>query len=360
MLGFGLTSAVMCVAKDWFERHWRGVAATARCSLFGPLMVVANLLAQQVPFNAIFLVSDPAQKWRLLANFVLYLLPFLAGALLSRHRVPEGASGPSAASISPTWPARACAASLFLARDVRAAAREPHRRAAGCSGCAGSVAVVRGARRAAAAIAVLVVAGGCVGCGALPRCRRCSASPSSPSRTTRASPTRASSPTPSASTRAPRRSATSRSTRAPTCISRRACRDNAAFNLPEDAATNAYLGLYIDGDGPSGIIRDLPRGRDRLFPLPADGLSVRDQEATRTPSSSSSAAASRPPWRCTASSSTSRSRRAIRPSCNAFRTDQGLRDFTGDILNNPKRHVIDYDGRLYLANTDRTATTSSI
>ena len=23
MLGFGLTSAVMCVAKTWFERHWR-------------------------------------------------------------------------------------------------------------------------------------------------------------------------------------------------------------------------------------------------------------------------------------------------------------------------------------------------
>ena len=23
MFGFGLTSAVMCVGKDWFERHWR-------------------------------------------------------------------------------------------------------------------------------------------------------------------------------------------------------------------------------------------------------------------------------------------------------------------------------------------------
>jgi hypothetical protein len=48
---------------------------------FGPLMVVCNLVAQQVPFNAIFLISDPMQKWRLLANFVLYFLPFLAGAL---------------------------------------------------------------------------------------------------------------------------------------------------------------------------------------------------------------------------------------------------------------------------------------
>src|SRR6476661_1662480 len=80
MLGFRLTSAVMCVSKSWFERHWRGVAATS-LMLFGPLTVAANLLAQQVPFNAIFLVSDSMQKWRLFGNFLLYMLPFLAGAL---------------------------------------------------------------------------------------------------------------------------------------------------------------------------------------------------------------------------------------------------------------------------------------
>src|SRR5262249_37879085 len=79
MLGFGLTSAIMCVRKDWFERHWQRVAMAA-LMLFGPLTVAANLAAQQTPFNAIFLVSDPAQKWRLFANFLLYMLPFLAGA----------------------------------------------------------------------------------------------------------------------------------------------------------------------------------------------------------------------------------------------------------------------------------------
>src|SRR4029078_8743905 len=46
--------------------------------LVGRLPVGANLLAQQIPFNAIFLVSDPAQKWRLFGNFLLYMLPFLA------------------------------------------------------------------------------------------------------------------------------------------------------------------------------------------------------------------------------------------------------------------------------------------
>jgi hypothetical protein len=79
MLGFGLASVVLCIAKDWFDRHWRGAAGTS-VFLFGPLTVAANLAAQQLPFNPIFIVSDPSQKWRLAANFLLYLVPFLSGA----------------------------------------------------------------------------------------------------------------------------------------------------------------------------------------------------------------------------------------------------------------------------------------
>src|SRR5438128_7962212 len=30
MLGFGLTSAVMCIGKDFFDRRWRGVARCVR------------------------------------------------------------------------------------------------------------------------------------------------------------------------------------------------------------------------------------------------------------------------------------------------------------------------------------------
>jgi spermidine synthase len=80
MLGFGLTSAVMTVAKDWFARHWRGAATTA-LGLFGPLAVAANLYVQRLGFNAIFLVSDPTQKWKLLQMFLAELAPFLAGAV---------------------------------------------------------------------------------------------------------------------------------------------------------------------------------------------------------------------------------------------------------------------------------------
>src|SRR5262249_31617943 len=34
---------------------------------------------------------------------------------------------------------------------------------------------------------------------------------------------------------------------------------------------------------------------------------------------------------------------------DAFRSDTALRDFTGDVLRDPRARVIDYDGRLYLA-----------
>ena len=80
MLGFGLTSAVMTVTKDWFARHWR-IAATVALGLFGPLAVAANLYVQRLGFNAIFLVSDPTQKWKLLQMFLAELTPFLAGAV---------------------------------------------------------------------------------------------------------------------------------------------------------------------------------------------------------------------------------------------------------------------------------------
>src|SRR5262249_45033861 len=111
MLGFGLTSAIMCVTPRWFERHWRGVAATSLI-LFGPLAVAANLTAQQLPFNAIFLVSDPNQKWRLAANFMLYMLPFLAGAFFL-GTVFLKATKCLAAFILPTSPAPAFAGSCF-------------------------------------------------------------------------------------------------------------------------------------------------------------------------------------------------------------------------------------------------------
>jgi hypothetical protein len=80
MLGFGLTSAIMAVAKNWFARNWR-VAASVALGLYGPLAVGANLYIQQLGFNPIYLVSDPNQKWKLAEIFLAALTPFLAGAV---------------------------------------------------------------------------------------------------------------------------------------------------------------------------------------------------------------------------------------------------------------------------------------
>src|ERR1700727_3201927 len=76
MLGFGLASAVMTVAKDWFARKWR-LGATVSLALFGPLAVAANLYVQHLGFNAIFLVGTPTQRTPLLAIFPAALTPFL-------------------------------------------------------------------------------------------------------------------------------------------------------------------------------------------------------------------------------------------------------------------------------------------
>ncbi|HEX7742416.1 MAG TPA: hypothetical protein VF442_08285, partial [Sphingobium sp.] len=80
MLGFGVASAVMCIGKSRIEAN-RDTLARICLLAFGPLLSLANTLAQQVPFNPIFLVSDPQQKLRLLANFLLYFAPFLPGAM---------------------------------------------------------------------------------------------------------------------------------------------------------------------------------------------------------------------------------------------------------------------------------------
>jgi hypothetical protein len=59
MLGFGVSSVALCLAERWFAAHCRTVAGCALAS-FGPLAVGVDLIAQQIPFNAIFIISDPA------------------------------------------------------------------------------------------------------------------------------------------------------------------------------------------------------------------------------------------------------------------------------------------------------------
>ncbi len=344
MLGFGLTSAVMCIGKGWFDRHWRGVA-TASLMLFGPLTVAANLLAQQIPFNAIFLISDPMQKWRLAGNFLLYMLPFLAGALylgtvfLKANKIfgrvyfadLSGAGLCGLAFLVAMYlapPENLIVVPLilwFLGSLLWFSALANRRGALWLSAVAVASVACHFALPPLLDIPKLAVSDykGVAYARKFPDSQRVYE---------RASPFGYLEVYSSSYLHfAPGLS------------------DNAAFSLPK-MPENAYLGMYIDGEGPSGIIRDLPPEQTvyyRFLPMVYPyllkqspdtfvvqfGGGISTSVALRSNSRTVTVAEGNP---------------AV---LDAFRTDKGLRDFTGDVLNNPKVHVIDYDGRLYLAHT---------
>ena len=113
---------------------------------------------------------------------------------------------------------------------------------------------------------------------------------------------------------------------------------------------NAYLGLYIDSEGPSGIIKDLPADETAYFKYlsmyyPYVLKQKPDTFVVQFGGGLSTAVALK-------SGSEHVTVAEGNPAVlTAFREDKGLRDFTGDVLNNPKVTVIDYDGRLYVAHT---------
>lgn len=80
MFGFGVFSTALCIWKQFFAKTlslWINLALL----LLGPAMLAVNSLAQEIPFNPIFLVSDPSQKFYLAGFFLLYFVPFLLGAM---------------------------------------------------------------------------------------------------------------------------------------------------------------------------------------------------------------------------------------------------------------------------------------
>ncbi len=344
MFGFGLTSAVMCVGKGWFERHWQGAVKGALLA-FGPLMVVCNLAAQQVPFNAIFLISDPQQKWRLFANFVLYFLPFLAGALYLGVVFLKAQKSFNRVYFADLVGSGLCGLSVLLAlyvfkpQDIVMAPL--------ILWLAGGILWFLALRdnRGIYAIVIVAVAASLVHYAApavlgIPKLAVSDYKgvsyarkfPDNKRTYERASPFGYMEIYSSSYLHfAPGLS------------------DNAAFNLKK-MPDNAYLGLYLDSEGPSGVIKDLPDDQTAYFRfLPMFypyvlkqnpdtfvvqfGGGISTAVALKSGSAHVTVAEGNP---------------AI---LTAFREDAGLRSFTGDILNNKKVSVIDYDGRLYLANT---------
>lgn len=346
MLGFGLTSAVMSVASGWFSRRWRAVAAGAVFAL-GPLMVVSNLLAQQIPFNAIFIVSDPMQKWRLFGNFLLYLTPFLAGAtflgvVFLKARTSFGrfyfadlaGSGLSglvflgAMWVFPTENLIAVPLVLWVV--------------------GGLLWFSAFADRRAMAILVLVAIGAALVHFVVPQTlglTRLAVSDYKGVSYARKFPDGRrilARPSPFGEVEV---WASSYLHFAP------GLSDNAAFNLPEMPA-DAYLGLYVDGEGPSGILRRLGPEQTAYFrylPMVYPYLLTQKPETFVVQFGggiSTSLALASGSSRVTVAEGN--------PTIlSAFRGDPALRAFTGDILADPRVEVIDHEGRLFLAHTPR-------
>ena len=344
MLGFGLTSAVMCIAKSFFERHWRGVAALSLL-LFGPLTVAANLLAQQLPFNAIFLVSDPTQKWRLAGNFILYMLPFLAGAVFIGTVFLKAQRFFGRVYFADLTGAGLCGL-VFLAAMYWVAPDDlivvPL-----LLWFAGAVFWFAAVRRRTAIAVLSIVAVVTVGAHfVLPRALdigKLAVSDYKGVAYARKFPDNQrvyESVSPFGYLEI---YSSSYLHFAP------GLSDNAAFNLPNMPA-NAYLGMYIDGDGPIGVIRDLSAEQTayyRFLPMfyPYVLKSSPETFVVQFGGGISTSVALRGNSR---SVTVAEGNPAV---LDAFRTDKGLRDFTGDILHHPKVKVIDYDGRLYLSHT---------
>ncbi len=348
MLGFGLTSAVMCVARPWFERHWRGVAAGSLMAL-GPLAVAANLLAQQVPFNAIFIVSDPAQKWRLLANFLLYLLPFLAGATFLGTVFLRAGTGFNRVYFADLAGSGLCGlvflAAMYVLRPGDLILAPLALWAVGS--LLWFAAVETGSRTGGrmgilfAAVAALTVAAHF----AVPEefgLTKLATSDYKGVSYARKFPD---------SQRVYSRDtpfgflevySSSYLHFAP------GLSDNAAFNL-KTMPKNAFLGLYVDGEGPAGIIRDLPPDQTDYFRyLPMIYPFVLKHDPSTFVVQFGGGISTAVALHNSAHVTVAEGNPAI---LHAFRSDPTLKAFTGDILHKPNLDVIDYEGRLFLAHT---------
>ena len=259
MLGFGVSSVVLCLPERWFAAHWRTAAGCALAS-FGPLAVAVDLIAQQIPFNAIFIISDPAQKWRLAANFVLYMIPFIAGALFLGIVFVRAGEAFGRAYFADLVGAGAAGLAMFGVMYVVA----PEDLILVPTALAGAAAVCWfiGVRQwHGLGAALILTAAAATAHLALPGILGIQKLAVSDYKGV------------AYARRFPDRSLIYRAVSpfgdlqvygssylhfAP------GLSDNAAFNLPETPA-DAYVGLYLDGDGPTGVMRKLPISQTAYF-----------------------------------------------------------------------------------------------
>jgi len=80
MLGYGASGTALTLLKEKIAPHFAAVYVMAAAAL-AILMPVVFLLAQQIPFNPLELLWDKTQPAKLLAVYLLMLLPFFCGGL---------------------------------------------------------------------------------------------------------------------------------------------------------------------------------------------------------------------------------------------------------------------------------------
>ncbi|MEZ5666034.1 MAG: hypothetical protein R3F55_01085 [Alphaproteobacteria bacterium] len=359
MLGFGLASAVMALSKDFFQRRWRGISTVA-LAVFGPLMAGCHILAQQLPFNPIFLASDPVQIWNLAANFVLYFLPFFAAAVfigtvfVKTSRIfgrvyfadlaGAGLAGllilggmfvfpPADLILIPllVWLAgglcwlswigsRAGLAVLVAAGLLTAGLHAVPPRAGDIVDALGLRAMLPGVENLPG-IAVSDYKGVSYA-RRFPDAERVhsSISPFGDLEIYRSSYLHF----------APGLS------------------DNAAFNIPQ-MPSNAFLGMYIDSDGPIGIMRDLPPEQTAYFrylPMYYPFLLQQDPSVFVVQFGGGISTAG-----ALASGASAVTVAEANPAVLAAMDADVVRDFTGDLLADPLVTVIPFEGRLFLGAT---------
>ena len=342
MLGFGLTSAVMVLSRSWFERHWFGVIGGA-LMLFAPLAVGSNLAAQLLPFNPIFLVSDPQQKWRLVADFALYLLPFLAGSVFLGTVFLRAKTVFGRVYFADLLGSGLCGL-LILGALFYVAPENLVLVPVVLAGVGGVLwfAGLSSPRGAMAMIVVTIVSGAAhlvlPEQLSIPRLTVSDYKGVSYAKKFPDSKREYDGVSPFGHLEV---YSSSYLHFAP------GLSDNASLNLAE-MPVNAYLGLYIDGDGPIGVMRDLTEKETAyihylpmVYPylittapktfVVQFGGGISAMVALHSQASSVTVGESNPAL------------------LKAFREDGVLKKFTSDVLGRVK--VIPYDGRLYLANT---------
>ncbi len=344
MLGFGLASAVMSLWEEWFQRHWRGVTATM-ILLFGPLMTACHLLAQQNPFNPIFLTSDPAQKWHLITNFLLYFVPFLSAAVFIGTVFLKRADVFGRVYFSDL--AGAGLAGLVILGGMFLLPVESLIAVPLVIWLAGAffwLQWIGGGRIFLVLGAAAVVAFGIQ--FVLPAVTNITTLAVSDYKGV------------SYARRFPDASVvySSRSPFGELEIYSSSylhfapgLSDNAAYNIAEMPA-NAFLGMYIDGDGPIGIMRELPDDQTdyfRFLPHYYPFLLKQDPDTfvVQFGGGISTAVALR-------SGASHVTVAEANPAVLWAMDAPVIRDFTGDLLGDPRITVIPYEGRLNLATTD--------